>query len=35
MSQLPKHNVIIIAGDMNSKVGSEDIVGFSYYDKNE
>ena len=32
--QLPKHNVIIIIpGDMNSQVGSEDMVGFSSHDK--
>ena len=30
--QLPKHNVIVIAGDMNTQVGSEDIVGFSFHD---
>ena len=31
--QLPKHNVIIIAGDMNSQVASENIAGFSSHDK--
>ena len=31
--QLPKHNVIIITGDMIAQVGSEDIVGFSFHDK--
>ena len=31
--QLSKHNVIIIAGDMNAQVGSADIVGFSFHDK--
>ena len=31
--QLPKHNVIIIAGDMNVHVGPEDIVDFSFHDK--
>ena len=30
--QLPKHNVITIAGDMNEQVESEDIVGFSFQD---
>ena len=31
--QLPKHNVIIIAGDLTAQVGSVDIVGFSFHDK--
>ena len=30
--QLPKHNFVIIAGDVNAQVGSEDIVGFSFHD---
>ena len=30
--QLPKHNVIVIAGDVNTQVGSEDKVGFSFHD---
>ena len=31
--QLLKHNVIIIVGDMNAEVGSEDIDPFSFHNK--
>ena len=30
--QLPMHNVVIFAGDMNAQSGSEDTVGFSCHD---
>ena len=31
--QLPKHIVIIVAGNMNAQVGSEDVFGISFHDK--
>ena len=31
--QLPKYNFVVIDGDMNAQVGSEDIGGFSFHDK--
>ena len=31
--KLPKHNVIIIAGDMNAQVGTRDTKGSSYHEK--
>ena len=33
--QLPKHNVILVAGDMKARVGTPDIKGYSFHDKNK